>query len=90
MAAADPFGNTYAPSGLGGPAHYAATVTPDDSNDLATGCRALYVGTTGNIKLTTAGGNTVTFSSVPVGVLPVRCVRVFSTNTTASNIIALW
>lgn len=80
----------YHASGLDAPAAYAAAVTPNDSTDLTTSSRALYVGTTGNIKVTTVGGNAVTFTSVPVGWFPVRCSRVWSTGTTASNIIAVW
>ena len=72
------------------PAVDAIAVTPSDSEDLAAVARALYVGTTGNVRLTTHSGRTVTFTSVPVGILPVGASRVWSTGTTASNIIALW
>lgn len=72
------------------PATRAAAVTPNDSTDLATDARALYIGTTGNVSVITAGGDTVTFTAVPVGLLPVSVSRVRSTGTTASNILALW
>lgn len=75
---------------LDAPAFDAAAVTPDDSNDLAKTSRALYVGTTGNIKVTIKGGETLVFSNVPVGILPISAARVWATSTTASNIIALW
>lgn len=72
------------------PAFRAASVTPSDSADLDTHARALYVGGTGDVRVTTAGGDTVTFAAVPVGLLPVRVRRVHSTSTTATSIVALW
>jgi hypothetical protein len=78
-------------SSLEAPAAHAAAVTPDNGTDLATTARALYVGGAGNIVLVTAGGEEVTFNSVPAGfILPVRTARVKSTSTTATNIVALW
>lgn len=77
------------------PAGFAWAVTPSDSADLAMETRALYVGTGGNIVLiaydpTTGKRASVTFTNVPdAAVLPVRTKRVNSTNTTASNIVAL-
>ena len=49
----------------------------------------LYIGTSGNIKVRTAGGDEVTFVGVS-GFFPVQVVRVFATGTTATNIVALW
>ena len=73
------------------PADNAAAVTPNDSSDLTNTARALYVGGTGNVKVDTAAGDTVTFSSVPAGaIIPVRVKRVYSTGTTATNIVALY
>jgi len=72
------------------PADGAASVTPNDGADLAFVARALYVGGTGNIKIDTPNGDTVTFNAVPVGVLPVRANKVYSTGTTATNIVALY
>lgn len=72
-------------------AYDARAVTPSDTVLLPNGtCRALYVGTTGNISVLTASGNTVTFSNVAVGILPVQVQRVNSTSTTASTIVALY
>lgn len=81
-------------------AERAALVTPSDTvnipfvgGDTATNnwpC-VLYVGGTGNIRVMTAGGDDVVFSGVPAGTfLPVQVIRVYSTNTTATNIVALW
>lgn len=76
---------------LDSPATRAFAVTPDDGNDLSFVTRALYVGTTGNVAVVTAGDDTVTFSSVPAGaVLPVRAKRIRSTGTTAGNIVGMW
>jgi hypothetical protein len=86
----DPF-ESYG-TGLEAPATRASAVTPNDSTDLNTFARALYVGTGGNITLDTVGGDSsVAFANVPDGfVLSVRTQRVRSTGTTASNIVALW
>jgi hypothetical protein len=43
------------------------------------------------VKVTTAAGNNITFSHFPTGTfLPVQCLRVWSTGTTATNVVALW
>ncbi len=67
----------------------AAAVTPSDSTDLTYRTRALYIGGTGNIVVSIGGAN-VTFTSVPVGILPLVVDRVLATSTTATNIVALW
>lgn len=51
----------------------------------------LYTGSGGIIRVLTAGGDDVTLNSVPAGVvLPIQVVKVFSTTTTATGIVALW
>lgn len=81
-------------------AYRAAAVTTSDTADIPSvstqdgsgnnGC-VLYIGGAGNIKVTTAGGDTVTFTGLLAGMfLPVQVLRVWSTDTTATNIIALW
>ena len=73
------------------PADHAASVTPNDSTDLAVTSRSLYIGGAGKASVITRGGETVTFSAVPAGtILPIRAARVTSTGTTATNIISLW
>lgn len=72
------------------PARHAFAITTSDTADFANHPRAIYVGTTGDIKVTTILGDTVTFSSVAVGVLPVQVKRVWSTGTTASNLVGLY
>lgn len=71
------------------PGHGAVAVTPSDSTVLPV-TRALYVGTTGNVAVMMADDMTITFSTVPVGILPIQVQKVLSTGTTASNIIALY
>ncbi len=73
-----------------GPLNHGAVVTPSDSTDLTDVSRACLVGTSGNIKLTTIGGETITVPSVPVGWHPFRVTRIWSTGTTASNISCWW
>jgi hypothetical protein len=51
----------------------------------------LYIGTGGNLRVLTASGQDVLFTGVLGGTfLPVQVLKVFGTNTTASNIVALW
>ena len=56
-----------------------------------TGGAILYVGGSGNIKLTTASGSVLSFNGLNAGTfVPVQTIRVWSTGTTATNILALW
>lgn len=60
---------------------------PDRNN---AGC-VLYVGTGGDLVVTTVAGDKVTFVNTQGGTfLPIQVVKVWSTGTTAANIIALW
>ena len=70
------------------PAEDAVVIVPSDSANQGP-FRGLYVGVAGNITLVTLANNTVLFSNVPVGVFPVGCRRVNSTNTTATNMVGL-
>lgn len=71
------------------PAYGTAAVTPSDSTAL--NFRSLYIGTGGNVAITDKVGNVTTFSNVLGGsILPVQGTKVMATNTTASNIVALW
>lgn len=77
-------------SGLESPGHSAVEVAPSDLADLAVFSRALYVGQSGDLRVTTAGGDVVTFTAVPAGILPMRVRRVHATGTTAGAIVAIW
>ena len=51
----------------------------------------LYIGTAGNLKVTTVAGDEVTFIGINTGAFfPVQVAKVWDTGTSASNIIALW
>lgn len=77
-------------SSLTGPAVEGFVVTPGDQTTLTRVTRALYVGGTGDLRVTLAGGDTVTFRAVPAGtVLPVRVLTVLATGTTATDILGL-
>lgn len=77
--------------GLSDPAFNAAEIVPDNATDLANYARGLWVGTAGDVKVDTAGGNTVTFVAAAAGaIIPVRTKRVYATGTTASNIVAMY
>lgn len=72
------------------PARGVAVVTPSDSADLPRGeCRALLIGTAGNVAIDTEQDSNVVVPA-PVGVLPIAVKRVRLTSTTASNIVALY
>lgn len=77
-------------SSLESPGLHAAEIIPDDGADLETTARALWVGTGGNLRVTTAGGETVTFRNVGSGILPIRAARVHATGTSAGDILAVW
>ena len=67
----------------------AASVTPHDST-VQPKFKALYIGTSGDLKVTTASGNAVTFKTVPVGFFPLANAKlIWSTGTTAAEIIGL-
>ncbi|ARE38326.1 hypothetical protein RGUI_0185 [Rhodovulum sp. P5] len=85
----DPFENLR--SDLTSPGRHAFAVTPDDNTDLTTTPRALYVGSGGNLAITTIGGDTVTLENVPDAFfVPVRVARVLATGTTAGGLIGLY
>ncbi len=70
----------------------AVAVTPSDTADLGVIAKRLYVGSTGAIKVDTAGGITATFVAVPVGIFDPGCKikKVYSTGTSATNMIAMY
>lgn len=78
-------------STMSDPAREAKAVTPNDSTDIAQ-TRALYIGGAGNVKVDMTGGTSaVTFTGATAGsILPIRCTRVYSTDTTATSIVALY
>jgi hypothetical protein len=73
-----------------GSAQSLAVVVKSDSTVV--GCRALYVGGTGDVAILAVGDTAaVTLSSVPAGaLLPIACQKIMSTNTTATNMVAFF
>lgn len=67
----------------------AITLSNDSADNFAL-CDSIFVGTAGNIVVVEVDGTTTTYTNVPVGVFPVRAVRVNSTNTTASGLVAMY
>lgn len=77
--------------GLNSPTMRAAEITPDDVTDISTTGTWVYVGTGGNVRVTTAGGDVVTYTNAQDGsVLPVRVRRIWATGTTATGLIQNW
>lgn len=66
----------------------AAEVTPDNDNDLEYTATALWVGTQGDLKITTISGDVVTLKNI-VGWVPVFVNRVWA-DSTADDIVAIW
>lgn len=76
--------------GLDSPAEDAFAITPSDVENLVRVPRAIYVGSSGAVKLKTKRGTTVTFSGLTAGsYIAIRCVKVYSTGTTASSLIGV-
>ena len=74
-----------------GPGSRAVAITPDDSNDLADRTRGIYVGVSGDLSVILAEDTTaVTFVGLAAGVVhPIAAIRIRSTGTTATSIVAL-
>jgi hypothetical protein len=69
------------------PATGGFSVTPADS-DLSAPTRAVWVGTQGDLRVTLVSGGDVVLKNA-FGLLPISVKRIWSTNTTASNIVGL-
>jgi hypothetical protein len=70
-------------------ARKAVAVTASDATVFEV-CRALYVGTGGNLAVRMSDGTAVTFTNVSAGIFPIQVDMVKSTSTTATGIIALY
>jgi hypothetical protein len=78
-------------NGIIAPATHAFAVTPDNSNDLAIFTRGIYVGVSGNVKVDTTEGDTVTFVGLAAGIIhPIAVRRVYATLTTATSIVGVY
>lgn len=76
------------------PAEIAEAITAGDTagdNFSRGAAEGIYVGGAGNVAAVFKDGTAITFTGVPAGtILPVRAVRVNSTNTTATAMVALY
>lgn len=69
---------------------HAEAVTASDTKTFSTP-GWLFIGGAGNVKVDTEGGETITYNSVIAGTsLPVSVTRVYSTGTTATNMVINW
>lgn len=73
----------------GGPASLVA-VTPNDSDDLINVIHWLHVSTGGSLRVTSARGDTVTFTNILPGWHAMEIARVHSTGTTATGLVGGW
>ncbi len=76
-------------SSLVEPPQNATTIVPSDSTDLPQPTRAIYVGTPGDLRVLTQGGQEVIYKNLS-GTKVLRAVRIFTTGTTATDLIAEW
>lgn len=91
MAATDPFSASRTDPSVMIPATHAFAITPADGSDISFATRGLYVGASGDVKVDMLGGETVTFVGLAAGVIhPIRATRVYSTGTTATNILGVY
>ena len=68
----------------------AVAVTPSDTINLANPA-IIYVGVAGTVKVLTVQGETTTFvGMLGGGTVPVEAIRVFSTDTTATYMVAIY
>ncbi len=74
-----------------GPAHDGIAITKSDTQ-MDTQCRAVYVGTGGDLAVKFSGDATaVTLKNVASGsLLPISVTHIMATNTTAADIVALF
>lgn len=92
MTAVNPFA-AYGPDALIAPAMHGfdAYAQKDDAAELTVVTRAIYTGSGGDIKVTLAGGDTVTLTDVPAGsLLPISIRQLWDTGTAATDVIGLY
>ncbi|MES2007929.1 MAG: hypothetical protein V4468_03450 [Pseudomonadota bacterium] len=88
MSAEDKF--KYHTQQLDSPSRDFAVVVKSDTVDFDVLPRAIYVGTGGDIQAVREDGVVVPFLNYPGGqYLPIRCIRINATGTTAGNFVRL-
>jgi hypothetical protein len=69
----------------------AAAVIPSDTVALSTPGFGLYVGVSGDVKVVTVDGSTITMVGLTAGTWhPIEVKQVFATLTTATSILIGW
>lgn len=73
------------------PGHEAWAVTPSDTVTFQP-TRGVYVGVSGDVTVDMADGDAnITFTAAAAGViLPIRVTRIYSTGTTATNLVRVY
>jgi hypothetical protein len=89
----DPYINIF--SSLSDPAIRATALSPSDTVDLTRVPKAIYVGSGGDLAMLGVGDGGSTeptiWKNVPAGaIVPFRARRVFDTDTTAADLLALY
>lgn len=73
------------------PAETYEAVTPSDVTNFAKPTKGIYIGGAGDVAAVGLDGVAVTFTALAVGVIHrISCIRVNSTNTSATSIVALF
>lgn len=68
------------------------TVTPSDdpADNFQQETAGVYVGTSGDLVAVKRNGDLVTFAAVPQGtILPINCVRINSSGTSADSLVGM-
>jgi hypothetical protein len=86
----DPRRKYYPDDNVRDPAAHAVIAVPSDTQDLAEASRALLIGASGDLRVTTVGGETLTFPVLAGLLLPLMVARIHATGTTAAPVMVLW
>lgn len=71
-------------------AQEAVLVAPSDTNDLAKVTSGIYLGGSGDLRVTLEKGSTVTFTNLSSGIIhPIAAKRIYATGTMATSILAV-
>jgi hypothetical protein len=73
----------------------ASVITPSDTDNISFPSGTpytlnVYVGVTGNLAAVMANGQVVLYENIPVGFHDLSVVRINSTNTTATKLVAIY
>lgn len=86
----DPRRRYYPDDNVRDPAAHAVIAVPSDTQDLEQASRALLIGSSGDLVVTTVGGETLGFPVSAGMVFPLMVSRVHATGTTATPVVVLW